>query len=137
MDWKLEVVVVPVADVDRAKEFYVEKLGFALDVDHEASETFRVVQVTPPGSACSIVFGKGVGAGEPGAVKGTTLVVEDAAAAHRVLESAGIENGGLVHYEGGEMKPGPDPEEAPYNTFVHFEDPDGNSWAIQQVKRAG
>jgi catechol 2,3-dioxygenase-like lactoylglutathione lyase family enzyme len=135
MDWKLEVVVVPVADVDRAKEFYVDRLGFALDVDHEAGESFRVVQVTPPGSACSIVFGKGVGAGEPGAVKGTTLVVSDAEAACRELDAAGISHSGLQHVEDGAMKPGPDPNNADYGTFVFFDDPDGNTWQVQQVKR--
>src|SRR3954466_14769532 len=91
MEWTLEVVVVPVSDVDRAKEFYADKLGFRVDNDHRAGEHFRVVQVTPPGSAWSIVFGKGMGDGEPGSVKGTQLVVTDIAAAHAHLEAQGIE----------------------------------------------
>jgi catechol 2,3-dioxygenase-like lactoylglutathione lyase family enzyme len=133
MDWKLEVVVVPVADVDRAKEFYGDKLGFPVDVDHRAGESFRVVQVTPPGSACSIIFGTNVGAGEPGSVKGIHLVVDDIAAAHAHLEAQGIGNSGIQHFEDGEMKPGPDPEGRDYGSYVFFEDPDGNSWAVQHV----
>lgn len=132
MDWKLEVVVVPVEDVDRAKEFYTERLGFPLDVDHDAGETFRVVQVTPPGSSCSIVFGRGLGGGTPGALKGTTLVVEDAEAALAHLEAAGISTSGLQHFVDGRPAPGPDPEDADYNTFIFFDDPDGNTWQVQK-----
>jgi catechol 2,3-dioxygenase-like lactoylglutathione lyase family enzyme len=135
MDWKLQVIVVPVSDVDRAKEFYADKLGFPVDNDHRAGDHFRVVQVTPPGSACSIVFGKGMGDGEPGSVKGTQLVVTDIAAAHAHLEAQGIENTGLVHFEAGGMTPGPDPEDRDYGTFVFFSDPDGNAWAVQQVRQ--
>ena len=135
MDWKLQVVVVPVTDVDRAKEFYVERLGFTLDVDHAAGEAFRVVQVTPPGSACSITFGTGVGGGAPGSVKGVHLVVDDIEAAHAHLEAAGVANGGVQHFgEGGVMAPGPDPERRDYGSYVFFEDPDGNGWAVQEVR---
>ena len=132
MDWKLEVVVVPVTDVDRAKEFYADTLGFPLDVDHDAGPNFRVVQVTPPGSACSIVFGRGVGDGAVGGLKGTTLVVEDADAALSHLEQAGVKNSGLQHFVDGQMSPGPDPKDADYNTFIFFDDPDGNTWQVQK-----
>jgi catechol 2,3-dioxygenase-like lactoylglutathione lyase family enzyme len=133
MDWKLEVVVVPVTDVDRAKEFYVERLGFPLDVDHAPNDDFRVVQVTPPGSACSIVFGKGLGAsGAAGSLKGTTLVVDDIEAAHAHLEERGVPSSGPQHFAEGRMVPGPDPDRADYATFVFFDDPDGNSWSVQE-----
>ena len=136
MDWKLEVVIVPVADVDRAKEFYAEKLGFPLDVDHRAGEDFRIVQVTPPGSGCSIVFGKGVGSDvAPGSVKGNQFVVSDIEAAHEHLEANGIANGGIVHFEGGGMVPGPDPARQKFGSFIFFDDPDGNTWAVQEGDR--
>jgi catechol 2,3-dioxygenase-like lactoylglutathione lyase family enzyme len=136
VDWKLEVVIVPVADVDRAKEFYADKLGFPLDVDHQANENFRIVQVTPPGSGCSIVFGKGVGSdAAPGSVKGNTFVVSDIEAALAHLEANGIANNGIVHFEGGSMVPGPDPARQKFNSFIYFEDPDGNTWAVQEGER--
>lgn len=136
MDWKLEVVIVPVADVDRSHEFYVDKLGFPLDGDHGNGDTLRVVQVTPPGSACSIVFGKGLGDGEPGSLKGCQLVVEDIEAAHQHLEAAGIENSGPQHFgDGGVMVAGPDPDRADYGSFIFFDDPDGNTWAVQEIKQ--
>jgi catechol 2,3-dioxygenase-like lactoylglutathione lyase family enzyme len=135
MDWKLEVIVVPVTDVDRAKEFYAERLGFRLDVDHKAGEAFRVVQLTPPGSACSITFGVNVGAGEPGSLKGVHLVVDDIEAAHAHLEARGVANSGIQHFEGGVMQPGPDPERRDYGSYVFFDDPDGNSWAVQHVNK--
>jgi catechol 2,3-dioxygenase-like lactoylglutathione lyase family enzyme len=131
MDWKLEVVVVPVTDVDRAKEFYADKLGFPLDTDFSPNEHFRVVQVTPPGSACSIVFGKGMGDGAPGSVRGNQFVVDDIDAAAAHLAAAGIESSGVVHFEDGVMKPGHDPENAGFNSFVFFSDPDGNTWSAQ------
>jgi catechol 2,3-dioxygenase-like lactoylglutathione lyase family enzyme len=133
MDWKLEAVVVPVRDVDRAKEFYVDKLGFTLDTDFSPNENFRVVQVTPPGSACSILFGKGMGDGEPGSVRGNQFAVEDIHAAAAHLAAAGVESSGVVHFEDGQMTPGPDPQDADYNSFVFFADPDGNTWAAQKV----
>ena len=136
MDWKLEVVIVPVADVDRAKEFYADKLGFPVDVDHEAGEAFRIVQITPPGSACSIIFGKGVGSDvAPGSVKGNQFVVSDIEAAHAHLEANGIANGGIVHFEGGGMVPGPDPARQKFGSFIFFDDPDGNTWAVQEGER--
>jgi catechol 2,3-dioxygenase-like lactoylglutathione lyase family enzyme len=135
MDWKLEVVVVPVADVDRAKAFYVDKLGFTLDTDHAPNEHFRVVQVTPPGSACSIIFGKGMGDGAPGSVRGNQFAVEDIEAAAAHLQAGGIESSGVVHFEDGQMTPGPDPQHADYNSFVFFSDPDGNTWSAQEIRR--
>lgn len=136
MDWKLEVVVVPVADVDRAKEFYAEKLGFTVDTDHSAGDAFRVVQVTPPGSGCSIVFGKGLDGGmEPGTLKGNQLVVADIEAAAAHLDAAGVKHSGVQHFENGSMTPGPDPQSADYNSFIFFDDPDGNTWAVQQVAK--
>lgn len=134
MDWKLELIVVPVADVDRAKDFYQNRLGFNIDVDHRAGDAFRVVQATPPGSACSITFGVNVGVGEPGSVKGLHLVVDDIEAASEHLRSAGVENSGPQHFVDGVMTPGADPLRADYGSFVFLEDPDGNSWAVQEVK---
>jgi catechol 2,3-dioxygenase-like lactoylglutathione lyase family enzyme len=133
MDWKLELVVLPVSDVDRAKAFYTQQLGFRLDVDHSAGDAFRVVQMTPPGSACSITIGVNVGAGAPGTTKGLHLVVEDIDAAHSHLEAGGVENSGIQHFEDGQLRPGPDPEGRDYRSYVFFEDPDGNSWAVQEV----
>lgn len=133
MDWKLEVVVAPVSDVDRARDFYVDKLGFTLDVDHTAGEQFRVVQVTPPGSACSIVFGVGIGGGmAPGSLKGATLVVADIEEAYAALQRAGVDSSGPVHFVDGVQTPGLDPDRTSYGTFVFFDDPDGNSWAVQE-----
>ena len=134
MDWKLELIVVPVTDVDRAKAFYTERLGFHLDVDHRAGDAFRVVQMTPPGSACSITIGIGVNAGEPGTTKGLHLVVDDIAAAAAHLDAGGVEHGGVQHFEDGRMLPGPDPEGRDYGSFIFFDDPDGNSWAVQEVR---
>jgi catechol 2,3-dioxygenase-like lactoylglutathione lyase family enzyme len=134
MDWKLEMVILGVTDVDRAKEFYTQRLGFALDVDHAAGDAFRVVQMTPPGSACSITVGIGLGGAEPGAVKNLHLVVDDIEAAHAHLEANGVENSGIQHFEGGQMRPGPDPERQRFGSYVFFDDPDGNSWAVQEVR---
>jgi catechol 2,3-dioxygenase-like lactoylglutathione lyase family enzyme len=136
MDWKLELVVVPVSDVDRAKAFYTEQLGFGLDVDHSAGDSFRVVQMTPPGSACSITIGVNVGAGEPGTMKGLHLVVDDIESAYAHLEAAGVENSGIQHFEEGKMTPGPDPERRDYGSYIFFTDPDGNSWAVQEVRQS-
>ena len=135
MDWKLEAVVVPVTDVERSRAFYVDQLGFTLDTDFSAGEHFRVIQVTPPGSACSIVFGKGMGEGEPGSVKGNHLVVDDIEAAHEHLQKAGVDNSGPQHFEGGTMTAGPDPNRQDYGSYVFFSDPDGNSWAVQEVRK--
>lgn len=133
MDWKLQLVVVPVTDVERAKAFYVDQLGFGLDVDHGMGEHFRVVQVTPPGSACSITFGINVGGGEPGTLKGLHLVVDDIDAARAHLDAAGVEHSGLQHFENGRPVPGPDPERNDYGSYIFFADPDGNQWAVQEV----
>jgi predicted enzyme related to lactoylglutathione lyase len=118
MDMKLELVAVPVADVDRAKAFY-EKVGFNADHDHVVSEEIRFVQLTPPGSACSIAIGKGVTEAEPGSVKGLQLVVEDADAARAELLERGVEVGEV--------------QEFPWGRFVFFSDPDGNAWSVQQL----
>jgi predicted enzyme related to lactoylglutathione lyase len=130
---KLEVVLIPVTDVDRAKAFYAEQVGFTLDVDHRANEHFRVVQLTPPGSACSIVFGKGLPTGA--ALKGCQFVVADIQAAADHLTAAGVEHSGMVHFADGLQAPGRDPQDADFGTFIFFDDPDGNSWAVQQGKR--
>jgi catechol 2,3-dioxygenase-like lactoylglutathione lyase family enzyme len=135
MDWKLEVVVVPVSDVDRAKEFYTEKLGFHLDVDHRAGENFRVVQLTPPGSACSITIGTGLNDAPPGSVRGLQLVVSDIEAAHEQLVARGVEVSEISHFDAGGRQPGLDPERREYGSFVFFDDPDGNSWAVQEGRR--
>ena len=136
MDWKLEVVIVPVTDVDRAKEFWAGKLGFPVDVDHNAGDAFRIVQVTPPGSGCSLVFGTGLGSDSaPGSVKGNQFVVSDIEAAHAHLEAGGIANGGIVHFEAGGMAPGPDPARQKFGSFIFFDDPDGNTWAVQEGDR--
>jgi catechol 2,3-dioxygenase-like lactoylglutathione lyase family enzyme len=133
VDWKLEVLVIPVNDVDQAKEFYTGSLGFGLDTDFAPNEHFRVVQVTPPGSACSIVFGKGLPTGAP--LKGCQFVVADIAAAADHLTAAGIEHSGMVHFADGVQTPGLDPQDADFGTFVFFDDPDGNTWSVQQGKR--
>jgi catechol 2,3-dioxygenase-like lactoylglutathione lyase family enzyme len=135
MDMKLELVLLPVSDVDRAKEFY-QRLGFRLDVDHDAGEAFRVVQFTPPGSACSISFGLGITDGAPGSVKGLHLVVDDVEAAHADLVGRGIDTGGIFHFADGNRVPGPHPERSDYGSYCFFEDPDGNSWAVQEVGHA-
>lgn len=133
MDWKLELVVVPVSDVDRAKAFYIEQAGFALLVDHSAGEDFRVVQLTPPGSACSIAVMKSPTA--PGSVHGLHLVVSDIDAARAELVGRGVDASELYHFAEAGQTPGPDPDRRDYNTFISFNDPDGNSWLVQEVKR--
>ena len=134
MDWKLELVVIPVADVDRAKEFYVS-IGFRVDVDHTAGEDFRVVQLTPPGSACSISIGKGITNATPGSVQGLHLVVADIDSAHAHLVERGVQVGEIHHFEAGRKAAGPDPERRDYGSFLSFADPDGNTWVVQEVGR--
>ncbi len=107
MDWTLEVVLIPVTDVDRAKAFYADQLGFHVDVDHHPNDSFRVVQLTPPGSACSISMGVGITDAAPGSV---------------------------THFEAGSMVAGPDPDRSDHGSYLHFRDPDGNSWAVQEVR---
>jgi catechol 2,3-dioxygenase-like lactoylglutathione lyase family enzyme len=138
VDWKLELVVLPVSDVDRAKEFYLEKTGFKLDVDHRAGENFRVVQLTPPGSACSITIGTGVTSAEPGSVRGLHLVVPDIEAARAELLERGTDASEIFHFGPNGQEPGPDPKRSDYNSFLTFSDPDGNGWQVQEVpSRAG
>ena len=137
MDWKLELVLLPVTDVDRAKAFYTEKVGFNLDVDHSAGDTFRVVQMTPPGSACSITIGKGVTGATPGSVQGLHLVVSDIDAAHAEFVERGVDVSEIFHFESGKRVPGPDPQRHDYGSFLSFSDPDGNSWVVQEVGRSG
>lgn len=129
MDWKIEVITLPVSDVDRAKQFYAEQLGFAVDVDVTPSPGYRVVQLTPPGSGCSITIGTGLIDSTPGSVKGLQLVVEDVAAARAQIAERGVDVTPVRHIEGGEWLNGPG---EPWNSFVFFEDPDGNAWAIQE-----
>ncbi len=119
MDWKLELVGIPVSDVDRAKTFYTEKVGFRADHDQNVGENIRFVQLTPPGSSCSIALGRGVVEGAPGSVKGLQLVVSDIQAAHRELAERGVEVSEVQDY--------------PWGWFVFFSDPDGNRWAVQQL----
>ena len=133
MDWKLEVVVVPVSDVDRAKRFYSEQVGFVVDVDHRAGEGFRVVQLTPPGSACSISIGNGLVESPPGSLKGLQLVVPDIEAARTALLERGVEVSKVRHSEEGVWLDGPG---GPWNSFIFFNDPDGNAWTVQE-KPAG
>jgi len=133
MDWKLEVVVVPVSDVDRAKHFYANQVGFHVDVDHQATETTRIVQMTPPGSACSVTIGTGLIDSAPGSLKGLQLVVADIAAAHAHLVERGVEVSPIVHYEDGVQVDGPGGD---WNSFIYFSDPDGNGWAVQERPRA-
>jgi catechol 2,3-dioxygenase-like lactoylglutathione lyase family enzyme len=123
MDLKLEVVPMPVADVDAAKAFYTEKVGFNLDHDVEPGNGMRVVQMTPPGSACSVVIGVGLPLGEPGSVKGVQLVVEDIDAVRASLAQRGVPVGEVQQLG---------PEGAPGSRFCFFEDPDGNMWAVQE-----
>jgi catechol 2,3-dioxygenase-like lactoylglutathione lyase family enzyme len=140
MDMKLEVVVVPVADVDRAKDFYTA-LGWRLDADIVTDETFRVVQVTPPGSPASVIFGTSVTSQTPGTAQGLQLVVDDINAAHDELKRLGAEPsevfhdaGGVFHHAGTDARvPGPDPQRGSYGSFLSFSDPDGNLWYLQEV----
>ena len=134
MDFKLELVVVPVSDVDRAKDFYVDKMGFTLDVDHRASDQFRVVQLTPPGSACSITIGTGVSQVTPGTYQGLHLVVNDIEAARELLVGRGVEVSEPFHFGAEGQAPGVHPERSDYGTFMSLSDPDGNGWLVQEVK---
>jgi predicted enzyme related to lactoylglutathione lyase len=123
VEMKLELVPVPVADVDRAKRFYVEQAGFALDHDHAVSDEIRFVQLTPPGSACSIAIGKGLTEMTPGSLDGLQLVVADAAAARDALRGGGVETTEVQDF--------------PWGRFVFFADPDGNRWAVQEIVTQG
>lgn len=133
MDWKLELIVLPVSDVDRAKAFYLEKAGFVLDVDHEAGD-FRVVQLTPPGSACSIALMRNSD-GAAGTLQGLHLIVSDIQIARADLVGRGTDASEVFHFASGGQEPGPDPQRANYNSFLSFSDPDGNGWLVQEVRR--
>jgi catechol 2,3-dioxygenase-like lactoylglutathione lyase family enzyme len=121
MDWKLELIAVPVSDVDRSKTFYVDQVGFNLDHDHVVNDDLRFIQLTPPGSACSITIGKGITKAKPGSVEGMQMVVADVEAARRQLVDRGVDASEVQDY--------------PWGRFVFFSDPDGNRWALQQIVR--
>jgi catechol 2,3-dioxygenase-like lactoylglutathione lyase family enzyme len=144
-DTKLEIVVIPVSDVDRAKEFY-GRLGWRLDADYDNGDDFRVIQFTPPGSGCSVIFGKNVTGAAPGSAQGLYLIVSDIAAARNEFLSHGVEISAVFHDAGGVYagpdKPylfgrlrvsGPDPEHRSYRSFASFSDPDGNGWLFQEI----
>ena len=133
MDFKLELVVLPVSDVDRAKAFYADKAGFTVDVDHRAGETFRVVQLTPPGSACSVTIGTCLTQVAPGTYQGLHLVVTDIDAARAELVARGVEVSEPFHFGEAGQAPGLHPERTDYGTYLSFSDPDGNGWLIQEV----
>jgi catechol 2,3-dioxygenase-like lactoylglutathione lyase family enzyme len=139
MEGKIELVLLPVSDVDRAKEFYVERCGFELHVDHAPSEQFRVVQCQPKGSACSIAFGVGMQADNaPGSVQGLHIVVTDIVAAREELVAAGVDVQPVIHFTmDGTSAEGPHPERADYGSFASFRDPDGNGWLLQERGFAG
>ena len=134
MEWKLELVPVPVSDVDRAKAFYKEKVGFEEDVDHSTGEEFRVVQLTPPGSACSIAIGTGIVGTPPGSVQGLQLVVPDIDAARVELLERGAEVSEVQHFDGSAWRPGGGGD---WNSFAFFSDPDDNGWVLQQSPGRG
>jgi catechol 2,3-dioxygenase-like lactoylglutathione lyase family enzyme len=133
MDFKLELVLIPVSDVDRAKEFYVQKCGFNLDVDHQPNEQFRVVQITPPGSACSLTIGVGLTDAAPGTYRGTHLIVTDIEAARAELIGRGVGVSDIRHMTPDGWQPGVDPQHGQYQSFADFSDPDGNTWVLQEV----
>ena len=146
MDMKFEIVVIPVSDVDRAKEFYGEKLGWRLDADYDSGKDFRVIQFTPPGSGCSVIFGKNVTAAAPGSAQGLYLIVSDIEAARKELLGRGVEISEVFHDAGGVYAgtdepylfgrirvSGPDPEHRSYRSFASFQDPDGNGWLFQEI----
>jgi len=148
MNLKLEVVVVPVSDVDRAKKFYHEALGFRVDVDHRSAiyeealgfrhrgeASYRIVQLTPPGSECSIQIGKGLTHMKPGTLEGIYLITSDIEATRAELVDRGVQVSEPFHFGPEGQTPGLDPERADYNSFLSFSDPDGNGWLIQEVKQ--
>jgi predicted enzyme related to lactoylglutathione lyase len=132
LEYRIEAITLPVSDVDRAKAFY-ERAGWNLDVDTEPAPGFRVVQFTPPGSACSITFGTGTPQSEPGSYRNTYLVVTDIEEAHRDLRERGIDVGEIFHWGDGGKSPGPDPTRGDYGSYATFADPDGNVWLVQEV----
>jgi catechol 2,3-dioxygenase-like lactoylglutathione lyase family enzyme len=132
VDFKLELVIIPVSDVDRAKDFYVQQAGFRLDVDHRAGEDFRVVQLTPPGSACSVTLMRNPEAA--GSLQGLHLVVADIDEARAELARRGAGPSEIFHFAEGGQLPGPDPQRASYGSFLSFADPDGTGWLVQEVR---
>jgi predicted enzyme related to lactoylglutathione lyase len=134
MDMKLELVILPVSDIDRAKQFYAEAAGFAVDVDFRAGADFRVVQLTPPGSACSITLMASPEA--PGSVHGLHLMVSDIEAARQELVGRGVQVSEAYHFEDGQQRAGVDPARRDYGSFAGFADPDGNGWVLQEIGRA-
>jgi catechol 2,3-dioxygenase-like lactoylglutathione lyase family enzyme len=135
VEFRYEVTVIPVSDVDRAKAFYADQLGFTVDVDHRAGESFRVVQLTPPGSAASISIGTGISSAVPGSYQGMHLVVDDIEAARAELVGRGVDVGEPFHFGPEGQTPGLHPERADYGTYLSFSDPDGNGWLVQEVRR--
>jgi catechol 2,3-dioxygenase-like lactoylglutathione lyase family enzyme len=133
MDWKLEVVTVPVSDVDRARDFYAEKMGFAVDIDHRVSDEVRLVQLTPPGSACSIHLGLRTIDMEPGSIDGVFLVVTDLRAARAQLVERGVDVGEFQVFDEGAYRQAQEGEGLDYVGCVFLRDPDGNRWCIQQI----
>jgi catechol 2,3-dioxygenase-like lactoylglutathione lyase family enzyme len=129
MEYRLEVVVVPVSDIDAAKHFYADLLGFHVDVDHQPSDDVRIVQLTPEGSGCSVTIGKGLADMAPGSLKGLQLCVADIEAAHAELTARGVPVGPIQHHDGSGFVDG---KGDGWNAFVFFQDPDGNGWAIQE-----
>jgi catechol 2,3-dioxygenase-like lactoylglutathione lyase family enzyme len=135
MDYKLELVLIPVSDVDRAKEFYLEQAGFVPIVDTPIGDGKRVVQVVPPGSACAIGFGTGITSAAPGSAQGLHLVVSDIVAARTELVERGVAVSQVRHLESGSWVDGPHPQRSNYESFADFTDPDGNVWLLQEVDR--
>ena len=148
VDLKLEIVVIPVSDAERAKEFYSGKLGWRLDADYDNGSDFRVIQLTPPGSGCSVIFGRNVTGATPGSAQGLYLIVSDVAAAREELLGRGVQISEVFHgadgkYSGpdepylfGRLRvSGPDPEQRSYRSFASFHDPDGNGWLLQEIKQ--
>jgi catechol 2,3-dioxygenase-like lactoylglutathione lyase family enzyme len=134
MDFRLELVLIPVADVDRAKAFYMDNVGFSLHVDHRAGDDFRVVQLDPPGSGCSIAVGTGITDAAPGSTRGLHLVVSDIVAARTELVGRGVDVSEIRHLGAEGWAPDVDPEHQKYNSFADFADLDGNTWVLQEVR---
>ena len=133
MDYRLELIVIPVTDMDRAKAFYSERVGFVVDVDHSSGEDFRVIQLTPPGSPCSVTLMRNHE--RAGAIQGLHLVVEDLEEARADLLARGLDVSGPFHFGPQGQTPGLDPERRNHGSFASFDDPDGNGWLLQEVKR--
>ena len=129
MDWKIEVIAIPVSDLDRSRHFYADQCGFVVDLDHQATESIRFIQLTPPGSGCSITIGTGVTDAEPGSARGVQVVVDDIEEARAHLVDHGVDVGPIQHFIEGAWADG---KGGPWNSFVRFSDPDGNGWILQE-----